>query len=398
MIKTGAAALRDTMAARGLRAGQGIRIAVMDADFRLGHRVYDSLFASGRIVDQHDFVADTSVAVSRALGSSHGATVLSLIAADWPGSMEGIAPKAQFLLYRTEDIVNELYAEEDFLAAALERAVDSGAQVINISLGYRYDFDSEPNVPYAHMNGRTRPSSLAALGAARRGALVVVAMGNEGASRFGDPTVTAPADADSIVSVGMATAAGAYCTYSSTGPTFDGRRKPELTSLGCTVRAANPATDSGAYNEAGTSVGAPVIAGVAALLRQLHPESSGVSSQHIRLALMATAAMAATPDNFVGNGLIRAAEAHRVILWEIPVSRLAADPRAVKGTVVWRDGRAVYLPWSKGLELSRASVRDVMGRGRSVHGRRAHDGRTEVISDNGLGAGIYILRIPLEGK
>src|SRR5690606_4347265 len=105
------------------------------------------------------------------------------------------------------------------------------------SLSYRYDFDGgAADFPYAQMNGRTRPSSLAALGAARRGALVIVAVGNEGATRGGQPTVTAPGDADSVLAVGMATSSQARCGYSSTGPTADGRVKPDLASLGCSVR------------------------------------------------------------------------------------------------------------------------------------------------------------------
>src|SRR5690606_32016260 len=125
----------------------------------------------------------TAAAVTRTFGNSHGGQVLSQIAGELPGVLQGLAPHARFLLYRTESAPVEAYVEEDYLAAAIERAVDSGAQVISISLGYRYDFDSDPEVPYAHMDGRTRPSSLAAVAAARRGVLVVVAVGNETASR-----------------------------------------------------------------------------------------------------------------------------------------------------------------------------------------------------------------------
>src|SRR6185295_912752 len=98
----------------------------------------------------------------------------------------------------------ETYVEEDYVAAAIERAVDSGAHVISISLAYRYDYtDGSPNLPYSSLNGRTRPSSLAALGAARRGVLVSVAMGNDGPTLPSGPTISAPADADSILSVGI---------------------------------------------------------------------------------------------------------------------------------------------------------------------------------------------------
>jgi serine protease AprX len=397
-VKTGAAALRDTLTARGLAAGAGLRIALMDADFSLGHRVFDSLFAADRILDQRDFVSGAPVAATRQFGSSHGATVLSLIAADWPGRMEGLAPKAGFLLYRTEDAVGEEYAEEDFLAAALERAVDSGAQVINISLGYRYDFDSGPNYPYAQMNGRTRPSTLAALGAARRGALVVVAIGNEGLSRFGEPTLTAPADADSIVTVGMVDASTARCSYSSTGPSFDGRLKPEISSLGCTIRVPNTGTDTGARNEAGTSVGAPVIAGIAALLRQLHPDSAGgafaKSAQDIRAALMTTGSRAQASNNQVGKGLVRAAEAHCALALDGPCSQPPPPSLAVKGVLVWRGGTVKTLPWPTPLDVSRARMWDLQGRAHKVRGGWDAEGDLQILSDRRLAPGSYILRVP----
>src|SRR5690606_12631247 len=120
------------------------------------------------------------------------------------------------------------------------------------------------------------------------------------------------------------------------------------------------------------------------------------SSQRIRLALMATAAGAASPDNFTGNGLMRAIEAHRVLLWNIPIARLAADARAVKGVVAWRDGRTVVLPWSKGLDLSRAKAWDFSGRRIPLQGAMTDDGKTLLRSPEKPGAGVYILKIPLD--
>lgn len=384
----GAAELRDSVAARGLRPGAGLRIAVMDADFRLGHQAFDSLYARGAIVDQWDFVGDTSVAVNRSLGGSHGAWVLSQIGGELPGVLEGLAPHARFLLYRTENEVDEAYVEEDYLAAALERAVDSGAHVINISLGYRYDFTSEANVPYSAMNGRTRPSSLAALGAARRGALVVVAVGNEGLSRFGEPTVTAPSDADSILAVGIEGATGERCSYSSTGPTFDGRLKPELSSLGCTVPVANASTATGAFNQSGTSFAAPVVAGVAALLKQLHSDPVAGASQRIRLALMSTAAGAGSPDNLTGNGLMRAAEAHRALLPPPPVG--------VKGLYVWRGGATSSFPWPYALNTGKARAWDLQGRAVKLQGGLDAEGNVLLSAPARRSPSPLILKIPLQ--
>ncbi len=393
---TGLGALRDTLALRGLLSGQGVRIALMDADFFLGHRAFDSLRASGRIVDQWDFVGDTSVAVLDSVGPSHGALVLSLLAGRLPGTLEGAAPDAEYLLYRTEDELVEDYVEEDFLAAAFERAVDSGAQVINVSLGYRYDFDTLPDFPHAMMDGRTRPSSLAAIGAARRGAIVVVAAGNEGLLRDGEPTLTAPADADSILAVGMVTAAGTRCGYSSTGPSFDGRIKPDLSSLGCIVRVASPATLSGVSNSGGTSVGAPVVAGAAALLLQLHPGDAGVgAAQQVRRALLEAASRAANPDNLAGHGLMRAAEAHCALAFGgacVP----PRPPLAAKGVYMWRGGTLGALPWPNDLDMQRARAWDLQGRSVPIRGTQVldDDGNALLRSPVRRAPGPYILRVP----
>ncbi len=378
----GATRLRDTVAARGLKPGEGVRIAVMDDGFRLGHQAFDSLFARGGIVDQWDFVADTSVAVSRTLGESHGASTLSQIAGDLPTVLQGLAPHARFLLYRTEDAANEAYVEEDYLAAALERAVDSGAQVISISLGYRYDFDSGSHYPYSQMDGRTRPSSIAALGAARRGALVVVAIGNEYASRFGEPTLTAPSDADSILAVGSVNASGERCSYSSTGPSYDGRLKPEITSIGCAVPVANPSTAAGVYSQSGTSFAAPVVSGVAALLLQLHSGNAGVTPQHVRKALMNSGTRASSPDGLVGKGLLRASVAHELLL-----------PRSLAGTLPWR-GRPATLPWAN-VAPAKSRLWDARGREQGVRGSWSPEGDILIESSDGkMAQGAYFLKIP----
>src|SRR5690606_11889446 len=138
-------------------------------------------------------------------------------------------------------------------------------------------------------------------------------------------------------------------------------------------------------------------AGVGALLRQLYPESTGVSAQQIRLAMMATSSRAATPDNLVGNGLLNALEARQVLAWGLPPARLAAPPPAAKGTMAWRSGRVVPLPWSKGLDLSAARVWDVRGRPVPVKGETsALNGDVNVVSRRIEGSGIYVLKIPLK--
>jgi hypothetical protein len=295
------------LAERNQRPGQGVRIAVMDADFHLGHAAFDRLRAEGRIRDQWDFVDGKAQAVTSLLADSHGADCLSLIAGDAPGSLVGGAPAADFLLYRTENAAVEAYVEEDYLAAAIERAVDSGAHVITTSVVYRTLFDDEPDIPLDEMDGRTRPSSLAALGAARRNVLVVAAIGNLDGQEAGPSTLSVPGDADSTLAVGIVDAQRGHCGYSTMGPTADGRIKPELVSVGpsgnCAVPVASSRTRDGITAYPGTSFAAPAVAAVAALLRQAKPQAP---AQEIRADMLRTATHASAPDNRVGWGVVRA--------------------------------------------------------------------------------------------
>lgn len=311
--------VHNYMSAAGQPPGKGMRVAVIDADFHLGNPIFAAMKA--RIKDQYDFVDDDPIAVTDSLLGSHGAECMSLIGGNLSGTLVGGAPEADFLLYRAEEGLQERYVEEDFVAAAIERAVDSGAQVISISLGYRYEYsDGSPDRPYSEFDGRTRPSSLAALGAARRNVLVSVAVGNLPDSLPSTPSLSAPSDADSILAVGIADRFRRKCSYSCTGPSADGRVKPDVMSLGiagsCVVSVANSSSAEGGVEAlAGTSFAAPVIAGIGAILRQLRP---ALSAEEIRQALIATADRHDHPDSGSGYGVIDAAAAARKL--GVPVS------------------------------------------------------------------------------
>ena len=380
---TQASLLRTALPA-GQSAGQGLRIAVIDVDFDLKHEAFAHLKQAGLIVDQRDFVANKNTVVRDTFTESHGAAVLSLLAGK-TATFEGLVPDAKYLLYRAENGASETYVEEDYVAAAMERAVDSGAQVISISLGYRYDYsDGSPDIPYASMNGRTRPSSIAALGAARRGVLLCVSMGNEGPTRASGPTITAPADADSVLSVGILDLNLKPCSYSGTGPTYDHRVKPDVASIGpnaCATPTADPKTTSGVEYQGGTSFAAPVVAGIGALLRQLHPT---ISAQTIRLALMSTASKTLHPDSASGYGLVRANEA----------SRILSSGGSGIGSFVWdRASSRATMRWRPGLNFSGTHLWDLRGRDLPVHA-----GATGPVfwmdPGSSRAAGFYCFRIP----
>ncbi len=62
--------------------------------------------------------------------------MLSILAGQIDGTIEGTAPGADFMLFRTEDTGSEFPVEEDFWVAAAEYADSAGADIISSSLGY----------------------------------------------------------------------------------------------------------------------------------------------------------------------------------------------------------------------------------------------------------------------
>ncbi|MBF0430419.1 MAG: S8 family serine peptidase [Fibrobacteria bacterium] len=307
---TGISALHSLIEQQGNVPGNSIRIGIIDDSFLLGNKAFDHLYAENLIKEQWNFInGDSLTNINRSFGDSHGARVLSQIAGELEGRFKGIANQAEYLLYVTEDMTPEYYGEEDYLAAAIERAAENGARVISISLAYRYDFTSEPEHPYNYIDGKSSPASIAALGAARRNIVLCAAMGNEGGYHPA-PNIAVPADADSILSVGALGADENVCSFSSQGPSFDGRVKPEIGAPGCPAPVINPVTTEGLENASGTSMSTPIIAGIATLLRQLYPDAS---AEDVRMSIMLSGSRAEQPDNIYGHGMVNAEEARRIL-------------------------------------------------------------------------------------
>ena len=221
--------------------GAGVRVAVLDNGF---HYAEHAAFGSIRVVAQRDFVNDDEVVADEAdqpitgderSGSQnlHGAQVLSLLAGYHPDHFIGVAPDAEYILAKTEldDNMPEMPSEEDRWVAGLEWADSLGAQVVNSSLGYNRWDDGTGYSP-ADLNGETALTSVAAALAVRRGIVVVVAAGNEANGDW--HYITIPADADGAIAVGAVDVPGSgermpqIASFSSRGPTADGRIKPDV--------------------------------------------------------------------------------------------------------------------------------------------------------------------------
>jgi hypothetical protein len=277
---------------RGLY-GAGVRIAMLDAGFN----TMQTLMGGAHIVAESDFVYGDSVVRDQPGEASgemdHGTGTWSLIAARRPGVLFGVAPSADFLLAKTEFTLTETRVEEDHWVAAVEWAIRNGAQIISSSLGY-LSFDNGFSYTPNQLNGDFAVTTIAADSAAARGVLVVVSNGNEGP---GASSMQTPADADSVVAVGATDSTGAVASFSSRGPTFDGRIKPEVSAPGVAVAVAS--IDTGTHRGSGTSYSAPLIAGVAALVQGVRTGPAA----GLRDGLIQASSHFEHPDNTLGYGI-----------------------------------------------------------------------------------------------
>ena len=278
--------------------GTGVVIAVLDGGFRGTdeHPTFDNMRAEGRLLGVRDFVFGSTSVYSQ---SSHGTSCLSTMGAYDPNTMVGTAPKASYYLFHTEDGEGENIVEEYNWVSGAELADSLGVDVCSTSLGY-IDFDMPQwDHPFEHFDGHTAPMTIGAEIAASRGIICMNSAGNEGS---GTCTLGIPADAEHILTVGAVDASGQRAWFSSVGPTYDGRIKPDVMAMGeGTYVAGNPGGWYGNYyNGDGTSFSNPVLAGAVACLRQARPNAS---VQEICDAVRAAGNNADNPNNYDGYGI-----------------------------------------------------------------------------------------------
>ena len=278
----------------GLR-GQGMRVAVLDGGFYnyTTLKAFDSINANGQVLNTWDFVAGNASVVE---DHQHGMQCLSTIAANIPGQFIGKAPKASFYLFRTEDVNSEYPIEEFNWVCGAERADSSGADIISSSLGY-YDFDNAVfNYSYSQMNGNTTLSVKGADLGAKKGLLIFNAVGNEGNTPW--KFLITPSDGDSVIAVGAVNSSGVTGSFSSYGPSADGRVKPEISSIG--VSAVVQGTSNTIVTANGTSFATPNMAGLSTCLWQAFPE---FNNMRILKALKESSNQFSSPDTRKGYGI-----------------------------------------------------------------------------------------------
>src|SRR5262249_47237379 len=126
--------------------------------------------------------------------------------------------------------------------------------------------------------------------------------------------IIAPGDADSIITSGAVDSFNVVASFSSHGPTSDGRTKPDVTAMGRSDYLISTNTDSTYLRASGTSFSTPMTAGLVALLPESHPTWRPVD---VRDALRATALNHSSPDNTIGWGLVQGLAANA---WNAPAA------------------------------------------------------------------------------
>jgi serine protease AprX len=251
------------------------------------------VFDEKRVLATYDFVSkETSVYEDDA----HGLSCLSAIAATTDNQLYGTAYNASFILLRTEDAATEKQIEEANWLFGAEYADSAGVDVISSSLGYTQFDDPATSYTYQNMDGKTALSSRAAQIATETGMVVVVAAGNEGSS--GWRYLSAPSDAASVLAIGAVTQAGTRASFSSFGPSADGRVKPDLAARGQGTIVGSPGGQIVSGN--GTSFATPLMAGLAAGFWQAHPT---LTATQVTDALRRSGSQYGAPDDQLGYGI-----------------------------------------------------------------------------------------------
>lgn len=246
--------------------GSGIKVAVLDTGIDPSHHDFRRIRSRSDLTSEHKFK------------DLHGhGTFVSGIIASTDESCRGIAPDAEIHMLRV--FAEDQRSYTSWFLNAFNQAISLGVHILNLSIGGPDFFDS----PFVHKVNELTGSGIA----------MVSAIGNDGPS-YG--TLNNPADQPDVIGVGGLTRTGHIAPFSSRGmtaweiPGGYGRVKPDVVAPAQDI--AGPRQTGGCKVLSGTSVASPLVAGAAALLASVLPESDRqalLNPASIKYALLAGA-------------------------------------------------------------------------------------------------------------
>jgi serine protease AprX len=275
--------------------GQGKIIAVLDSGF-IGVNTaasFQNLMNNNQILGGYNFPDGNANYFSR---HNHGTNVLSCMGGFVDGQLVGTAPDAHYYLFITEDINSENPVEESYWVEGAELADYYGVDVINSSLGY-FGYDNPAySYTYNDMNGTTAFASRGADMAFAKGIMVVISAGNAGNSS--EPHVGVPAEAINAFAIGAVDSNEVIASFSSIGPSFDNRVKPDVCAKGLGTTVSN--TSGNIVTSNGTSFSSPVMAGMIASFWSAVPSLTNIQ---VRQFIKESADLYANPTIYKGYGV-----------------------------------------------------------------------------------------------
>ncbi len=371
--------------------GEGMLIAILDAGFDRANSISSlaHVWNDNRIISVKDFVKDELDIFD---AHHHGTLVFSIIAGVYENILYGSAPGADFALIRTEDGSSEYLVEEYNWVCGAEFADSLGADIINSSLGYSLFNDSTQDHLWSEFDGNTTPVSRGAKIAASTGMVIVCSAGNAG----DDPWyhILAPADADNIITVGAVDSLGVITGFSSRGPSYDGRIKPDICSQGSYTIGQMP-NGSFVY-AAGTSCSAPLISGMAACLWQSNPQAGYLD---VIEAFHKAGDRYFSPDSLYGYGIPDLAKSN------ILLTNMVEDPSGINTISLFPNPMRdrLYLevnqPGETGNQLIIVEIYDSMGRlCKRISDTIANDNFVlEIPEAEHLNTGLFLLLVNISG-
>jgi len=310
--------------------GKDVIVGMMDTGFRLTHEA----LAEVEVIAEYDFIFNDSTTANEPIDSPsqdfHGTLTLSVLGGKKDGKIYGIAPGAKFVLAKTEDVRSETPVEEDNWVKAIEWMDSLGVDIVSSSVGY-LDWYT-----YQDMDGNTAKITKAADIAFQKGIVVVNSAGNERNTPW--RYIIAPADGRYVIAVGAVDSLGRVASFSSMGPTYDGRIKPDVCALGVSVFGASTSSKNSYVYASGTSLSCPIVAGIAALILSTHPE---LNSFEVRDAIRNTASRSENPDNDYGWGIVNGLSAclyHGPIISNFPEITQSVDGYEISIYAMSRSG------------------------------------------------------------
>lgn len=284
--------------------GQGITWAVLDTGIQADHPHFQGVIKEVWDCTKHGAPVAVPLATARDKDGhgSHVAGIISGRRSDGQGEQRGVAPGTRLVVYKVLKDNGE--GEDAWIIKALDHIAAQNEQVtdglaihgVNLSLGGPFD-NTVYGCGFSPLCAELRRLW-------RAGVLVVVSSGNEGTLQVNTPdgeaeinavmSIGDPANLEECIAVGSVHADKPHLfgisSFSSRGPTADGRGKPDVVAPGERISSCNAAFRAGNAKslyreESGTSMAAPHVSGLLAAFLSVRREFRGRPDEVKRVLL-----------------------------------------------------------------------------------------------------------------